>query len=352
MSRPLRIDIVDGWYHAMSRGLERRELFTDDRDRSHFVGLLEECVGRHGVRLHAYVLMSNHYHLLVQTPNANLSRAVQWLNVAYVVWFNRRHGRVGPLMQGRFKAVPVDGAGAWALDLSAYLHLNPVRVASLGLGKRERRAGNLGVAADPEPEVVKARIACLRRHRWSSYPAYAGRAKRPDWLTCEELWRRARRGDEAPERSYRRLVEGRLGGGFRDVEAFGERLKGLLAVGPESFMERLRGLARGDRRTQPALRRWRRLMPFERVAGAVAATKGEPWDAFRDRHGDDGRDMALWLGRRHCGLTLGELGVAVGNASAAAVGSAVRRMDRLRLANAGIRRRLAEAEAHLTDNET
>lgn len=352
MSRPVRIDIVDGWYHVMSRGIERREVFADDRDRSHFVGLLEECVGRHGIRLHAYVLMSNHYHLLVQTPNANLSRAVQWLNVAYVVWFNRRHGRVGPLMQGRFKAVPVDGAGAWALDLSAYLHLNPVRVAVMGLGKRDRRAGNLGVVTDPASEVVRARLEHLRGYRWSSYPAYAGRTKRPDWLTCEELWKRVRRGKEAPGRSYRRLVEDRLGGGFRDVEAFGERLKGLLAVGPEPFVERLRRLACGGHRAQPAVRRWRRMLPFDRVAEAVAAVKGEPWDAFRDRHGDDGRDMALWLGRRLCGLTLAELGVVVGNASAAAVGSAVRRMERLRLANAGVRRRLAEVETHLTENET
>ena len=352
MSRPLRIDLVDGWYHVMSRGLERRDVFADDRDRAHFVGLLEECVGRHGIRLHAYVLMSNHYHLLVQTPHANLSRAVQWLNVAYVVWFNRRHGRVGPLMQGRFKAVPVDGAGAWALDLSVYLHLNPVRVASLGLGKRDRKAGDLGLAAEPAPEVVKARLECLRRHRWSSYPAYAGWAKRPDWLACEELWKRVRRGDEAPERSYRRLAESRLGAGFREVEAFGERLKGLLAVGSERFSERLRNLAHGETRLQPDVRRWRRMLAFGRVSRAVAAAKGEPWDAFRDRHGDDGRDMALWLGRRHCGLTLAELGVAVGGVGAAAVGSAVRRMERRRLANADVRRRLAEAENHLADNET
>lgn len=352
MSRPLRIDLVDGWYHVMSRGLERRDVFSDDRDHAHFVGLLEECVERHGIRLHAYVLMSNHYHLLVQTPHANLSRAMQWLNVAYVVWFNRRHDRVGPLMQGRFKAVPVEDEGSWALDLSVYLHLNPVRVASLGLGKRDRKVGDLGLTADPAPEVVKARLECLRRHRWSSYPAYAGRAKRPDWLTCEALWERVRRGDVAPERSYRRQVESRLGADFREVETFGERLQALLAVGSERFAERLRNLAHGESRFQPDVRRWRRMLPFERVRGAVAAAKGESWDAFHDRHGDDGRDMALWLGRRHCGLTLGELGLAVGGASAAAAGSAIRRMERRRLANAAVRRRLAEAEIHLTENET
>ncbi len=164
MSRPLRIDLVDGWYHVMSRGLERRELFMDDRDRCHFVELLGECVGRHGVRLHAYALMSNHYHLLVQTPHANLSRAAQWLNVAYVVWFNRRHGRVGPLLQGRFKAVPVDGEGAWALDLSVYLHLNPVRVAALGLGKRARHCP-LAWPTALRPDASRVGVCCWRCER-------------------------------------------------------------------------------------------------------------------------------------------------------------------------------------------
>ena len=79
MARPLRIDIPDGWYHVLSRGLERRLIFEDARDHEHFQELLGEMVERHGVRLHAYVLMHNHYHLLVQTPHANLSRAMQWL---------------------------------------------------------------------------------------------------------------------------------------------------------------------------------------------------------------------------------------------------------------------------------
>ena len=127
MSRPLRIDIPDGWYHALSRGLGKRVIFEDARDHEHFLELLGGMVGRYGVRLHAYVLMHNHYHLLIQTPQANLSRAMQWLNVSYGVWFNKRHDRVGPLFQGRFKALPVEAEGSWALQASVYLHLNPVR---------------------------------------------------------------------------------------------------------------------------------------------------------------------------------------------------------------------------------
>ena len=110
MARPLRINIADGWYHVMSRGLDRCAIFEDARDHKHFLELLGEMVGRYSVRLHVYVLMGNHYHLLVQTPHANLSRAMQWLNVSYGVWFNLRHDRVGPLFQGRWETRTEGGA--------------------------------------------------------------------------------------------------------------------------------------------------------------------------------------------------------------------------------------------------
>ena len=95
IARPLRIDLQGGWYHVTSRGNERRAVFRDDADRRHFLELLAQWTERFAVRLHAYVLMDNHYHLLVETPHANLSAAMQWLQVSYTVWFNRRHGRAG-----------------------------------------------------------------------------------------------------------------------------------------------------------------------------------------------------------------------------------------------------------------
>lgn len=103
-----------------------RLLFGDARAHVHFLDLLGEMVERYGVALHAYCLMDTHYHLLVQTPNANLSRAIQWLNVSASKWINARSGDVGPVFSGRFKSVSVDGDGAWAEEVSDYIHLNPV----------------------------------------------------------------------------------------------------------------------------------------------------------------------------------------------------------------------------------
>src|SRR5437016_4914811 len=138
MARPPRIICPGAWYHITARGNERRDIFRDDRDRIHFLENVAEMTWRFDARLHAYVLMGNHYHLLLEPRQLNLSQAVQWLNVSYSVWFNRRHGRSGHLFQGRFKSVVVEPA-AWGLRLSAYIHLNPARVGALKLGKRDQQ---------------------------------------------------------------------------------------------------------------------------------------------------------------------------------------------------------------------
>ena len=111
MARPLRIERPGGWYHLTARGNERRPIFRDARDRKHFCQLLAEVVSRFQVRLHGYVLMVNHYHLILELREANLSRAAQWLNLSYSVWFNRRHQRSGHLFQGRFKSVAGKNGG-------------------------------------------------------------------------------------------------------------------------------------------------------------------------------------------------------------------------------------------------
>ena len=125
MARPLRVNRPDGWYHAYGRGLNRMELYLDDGDRDHFLELLEEVVGRYRVQVHAYVLMGNHFHVAVRTPDANLSRAMQWLSLSYAAWFNARHRRRGPVFQRPFGSVPVQDP-AWIYELSLYIHLNPL----------------------------------------------------------------------------------------------------------------------------------------------------------------------------------------------------------------------------------
>jgi len=320
----------------------RRDIFLDDRDREHFVELLPGVVGRYGIVLHAYVLMGNHYHLLIETPAGNASRALQWLNVSYAAWFNARHGRSGPLFRARFKSIPVDADGSWALSCSAYVHLNPVRVKALGLGKDDRAREKAGaLPGGPSKEQAAARLAKLRGHRWSSYPAYAGYAAKPEWLTCGTLWGRCAEAGADAKAGYRRYLEDYLRQGLKEG-AFA-RLTAAVAIGGTAFVDRLRKKVSKRAGGDTNARAWRRLLPFEAVVGAVEAAKGEPWAAFADRRGDGGRDLALYVGRMRCGLSLRELGVKVGGMGVQAVAKAVARMEVRLGEDAGLKRELAKA---------
>ena len=163
MSRALRTNIEDGWYHVMGRGLDPRGLFADDRDRYHFLELLEEAHERYRFVVHAWVLMDTHYHALFQTPDANLSEGMQWFLLSYANWYNTRHQRMGPVFQGRFKAVPVEDS-SWAYEVSLYIHLNPLNVAALDLDKRNKAAESAGLKV-PTREQVAERLLRGKRDR-------------------------------------------------------------------------------------------------------------------------------------------------------------------------------------------
>lgn len=316
MARPLRVDIEDGWYHVTARGDHRQEIFGDERDHGHFLELLEEMGGRFRVGVMAYVCMANHYHVIVRTPEANLSRAIQWLNISYSVWFNKRHSETGHVFQGRFKSIVVEEE-AWGLELSQYVHLNPVRTKGLGQGKRQRAADRAGLSRPPTADEVKRRLDKLRRYRWSSYRAYAGYGKKPSWLDTEILLARA--GGPA---KYRKAVEDRIRQGVE--ESPWAQVKVGIALGTVEFAKTVRAHLKSGREMS-GKRGLRKQVNFEEVVSALERLTGERWSAFSDRHGDKRRDLALWVARRHTGLTLIELGRKAGGMDYAAVTMAVRR---------------------------
>ena len=127
MARPLRIEYSHACYHITCRGNDRRIIFKDDDDRRGFLTRLQSSLEIYEVRLHCYVLMNNHFHLIVATPKANLSQFMRHFNVAYTSFFNRRHRRTGHLYQGRFKAVLIQ-PNPWLLELSRYVHLSLIHI--------------------------------------------------------------------------------------------------------------------------------------------------------------------------------------------------------------------------------
>jgi REP element-mobilizing transposase RayT len=205
MARPLRLEFEGAVYHITSRGNARHDIVADDEDRRMFLKLLGHVVDRYGWRCHAYCLMDNHYHVLIETPQPNLSRGMRQLNGRYTQAYNRRHCRVGHLLQGRFKAILVEKE-VHLLELCRYVVLNPVR-AKL--------------------------VAHPRRWRWSSYRETGGETDAPGWLTTEwvlEQFGQRRRNAQAKYRSF-------------VAEGIGEacpwdQVQGQIYLGGEEFIAR------------------------------------------------------------------------------------------------------------------
>jgi REP element-mobilizing transposase RayT len=205
MARPLRIEYPGAVYHITTRGNARQEIFLDDVDEETFLQALSQAVERFGWLCHAHCLMPNHYHLLIETPKPNLSQGMRQLNGVYTQAFNRHHGRVGHLFQGRFKAVLVEKE-SYLLELARYVVLNPVR------------AGGVRTAKD---------------WPWSSYRATAGLSPIPSFLTTDWILAQFARSREKAQREYRRFVS--TGKGAR----LWEELRGQIYLGSEGFIQAL-----------------------------------------------------------------------------------------------------------------
>jgi REP element-mobilizing transposase RayT len=179
MARPLRIEYPGAFYHITARGNEGKEIFKSTRDRQKFLFYLESATQRYQAIIHVYCLMGNHYHLLLETPSANLSQILQHINGAYTTYFNIKRNRSGHLFQGRYKAILVE-ADTYATELSRYIHLNPVRA---------------GLVTHPE------------QYPWSSYACYAGQQKKPDWLTVDFILGYFDKKPSCAHRRYREFVQ-------------------------------------------------------------------------------------------------------------------------------------------------
>lgn len=214
MARPLRIEYPGAVYHLTNRGNDQRPIFTDDRDRESFLDLLHQVNRRYHWLCHAYCLMENHYHLLIETPEGNLSIGMRQLNGVYTQAFNRRRGRGGHLFQGRYKAVVVQKE-SHLLEACRYIVLNPVR------------AG-----------IVRK----VQEWRWSSYRATAGRSQPHPCLTVDWVLAQLGNTQEEAERSYRRFVREGL-----QEESPWKGVKAQSILGGEDFVRRLRPYLQGYR---------------------------------------------------------------------------------------------------------
>jgi REP element-mobilizing transposase RayT len=264
MARPLRIELPGALYHVTSRGDGREDIYRGDTDRQAFLAVFGEVCERFNWWAHAYCLMTNHYHLLVETPDGNLSKGMRQLNGIYTQRFNSEHGRCGHVFQGRYKAIIVQKE-AYLTELSRYVVLNPVRAR---------------MVARPEDWP------------WSSYRATLGEAPSPPWLLRDWLLSTFGETERAALSAYRRFVEDGIG-----VPGPWEQLRHQVFLGSETFVE-------GVRRKLPSDR------DLTEVPRAQRRRKPRPLFEYAQAHRD--RDEAIAAAYASGDYTLKEIGAFFG----------------------------------------
>jgi putative transposase len=302
MPRPPRIEYEGAVYHLTSRGNGRQVIFHTDEDRRRFLQQLQDNLKTFAVELYAFVLMSNHYHLLVRTNRANVSRFAQRLNTSYGLYYRYKHRKPGHVFQGRYKTKLVDG-DEYLLRLTRYIHLNPVKTKK----------------AEGRPK--KARVAMLEAYAWSSYPGYVAVQGAVPWVNYRVLKRYGRSWREA-RRRYKAYTHAM-------VMESDEPLTALLganayAIGDEEFLgqveERLKLRRRGEERDRD-LDLPEEEIGFEEIDRVVSKEYGVPTEALK-AHGHvagEAKVMALELAARLSGRTQRAIGRYYGGISSSAV---------------------------------
>lgn len=214
MARPLRIEFDGALYHVTSRGNAREPIFLEDADRVMFLDTLQMTCERFNWLCHAYCLMDNHYHLVIETPDGNLSKGMRQLNGIYTQKFNKRQQRVGHVFQGRYKAILIEKE-SYLLQVARYVVLNPVRA-----------------------RIVKS----LEAWKWSSYRGITGLEKPHPLLTIDWILGQFDKQRERAKREYREFVMSGIGS-----ESIWKGMKGQSLLGGENFVKKLIGYVKGQK---------------------------------------------------------------------------------------------------------
>lgn len=279
MARQPRVEYEGAFYHVTSRGNLKQNIFFEDADRKKFLDICKRTKERYSYFLHAYVLMENHYHLLIETPLANLSQLMQNINTSYTVFINRKYHRSGHLFQGRYKAIIVDKDN-YLLSLSRYIHLNPVRAR---------------MVSSPE------------KYPWSSYREhigynYTGLVDINDTLAyfSEDI--------KTAMIEYKMFVES----GIKDDNKPFKDIKAGLVLGRENFIEKIKEIlrVRGANGESPGLKQFLKDIPIEEVVKTVADYYLMPPINLRrrSRKYTKGRKIAIYISRIATNMRNSEIG--------------------------------------------
>ena len=333
MARKLRVEYAGAIYHVTVRSNGGSQLFCGDSDRRYLLERIAQAAEMHRVRVYLFCLMSNHFHLVVETPAGNLGRFMQGVLTGYGVYFNRAHREHGHVTQGRYGARLVQG-DEYLLKLSRYVHLNPVKIKSM------------------ERKPLEERLAHLRSYPWSSYLAYAGVRARNEFVDYAPILALVGGRTAAAPQQYRAFVETGLANGDEDFRAAMSR--SAHCIGGDDFREtveeRYRQLTKGRKgREDVSFRRETAVVPVEVVLQTVAKAAGMEIAALRLRSRDSRwRAVASRMLCQFGGLTQRDVALILGLHTGVAVSCQLRKLNRLLASDVDWRRHVREIETSLT----
>ncbi|MBN1471904.1 MAG: transposase [Syntrophaceae bacterium] len=309
MSRPLRIQYPYAYYHVTCRGNERKDIFRDQEDRREFFRLLARSLELFEVRCLSYALMSNHFHLLLCTPKANLSEFMRHFNISYTVFFNHKYKRSGHLYQGRYKAFLID-ADNYLLEVSRYIHLNPIRMKS--------------------KNSMEKRWRDLLANDSTSLPGYIYPRHRQPIIYYSTLLNYFDQDNDKAIYEYKKFV---LEGTVKDISNPLDKGKGAGIVGTEEFVENIRKRYGYDNqrkkihREQPALRKLdKNITPEDVIDRYSQLIKLKREEITRKGKQSTERAILMELLYRLCDITQPEIGRLMGGIDYSAVSQARKRL--------------------------
>ena len=326
MSRPLRIEYEGAWYHVMNRGRRSERIYQEPRDYQTFIELLKETIELWDIRISAYCLMPTHYHLLINTPRGNLSRAMRHLSGIYTQRFNRAHGMDGPLFRGRYKSIIVDG-DSYLLQLVRYIHRNPLRA---GLVER------------------------LEDYPLSSHKGYLSSSQNWHWIYKDFiLGILSNKGRSSQLRAYKKFMEGE--DRQEITQAFEEGGKWPVFLGDEDFWKWLRERFYKTKRN-PEVPGSLSLAPkMEEIRKVVCSYFGiEEAELLKSRRGKDNepRDLTIYLIRRLRQESLSRLAEEFGLKGYSSVSSIIVKMEKRLEKDNQLRCRLEEIRHTILKGQT
>ena len=320
MARPLRIQYPDAWYHVMNRGRNRAKIFCSREDYTAFIELLKNASSLWKVRIAAYCLMSNHYHLLVQTPEANLSRYMRHINGLYTQYFNRTYKSDGQLFRGRYKSIVIDG-DSYLLELVRYIHHNPLNA---GLAKR------------------------LEDYSWSSHRAYISKGNEGKWMHNDFVLSILEENKSKRRQAYIDFVKQEVP---ETLIALYEKKKLPLLLGAKDFINDIKQKYYDKTRIKEVTQVKELFLDKLQIEKAVCGVyQIEVADLLKSRRGNynEARNVAIYLIRKYAGASLKDIGSRFDMKSFSSVSSVIVRIKQVMDRDKDLRQRITAVEKLLT----